>query len=91
MWPFRKGKKVDEAERAIGRFIHFRDVGETFNYRGIEMIVEGHVILDSFGCTHPCLCAAYKNAKGELCRTSFYPGDLPALKAENRGSHSERR
>ena len=31
-----------------------------------------------------CLRAAYKNEKGELCRTSFHPGDLPALKAENK-------
>lgn len=61
----------------------FRDIGETFNYRDIEMIVEGHFVVYPYVGGVAQITAAYKNHEGELKRVEFGVPALPALIAEN--------
>lgn len=84
MWPFKKNEpKPDLAMEAIEDLKSFRDVGETFNYRGIEMIVESYGEFLPYIGFVPSLFAAYKNDHGELKHAKFLPRELPALRAEN--------
>jgi len=85
MWSFKVKEITEEPDPlvvAVEALREFRDVGETFNYRGIDMIVESHVEM-SFGEVRPILTAAYKNDYGELKHAAFLRRELPALMAEN--------
>ena len=83
MWPFAKKKpERDWTQEAIDKLRSFRDVGEKFNYMGIEMIVESHYFSD-IDCVYPRISAAYKNNNGELNHAEFQLHYLPALRAEN--------
>jgi len=84
MWPFKKKEpKQDLTAEAIEELRSFRDVGETFKYRGIEMIVESHIEFWPYSGYMPVLCAAYQNNHGELKHAKFMRRELPALRAEN--------
>lgn len=85
MWPFTKKDaepKRDLTQEAIDDLKSFRDIGEKFNYMGIEMIVESHYYFSPYG-GHPRILAAYKNEHGELKHAEFLRRELPALRAEN--------
>lgn len=84
MWPFKKQKpKEDGRKAAVDALKEFRDIGEKFNYMGIEMIVESHVDLVPYVGFVPTLTAAYRNNDGELKHACFRRSKLPALMAEN--------
>ena len=83
MWPFaKKEPERDYTQETIEKLRSFRDVGEKFNYMGIEMIVERHCDFTQYG-SFPKITAAYKNNNGELNHAEFWVRDLPALRAEN--------
>lgn len=94
MWLLNRSKKekkeVDNntlQREAIEQLKSFRDVGEKFNYCGVELIVE-ELFFWNIGVTGSYLIArmtaAYKNKLGEIKYLYFYPKHLPALIAENR-------
>ena len=90
MWPFKKKHKEPEpdyTQEAIDRLKAFKDIGEKFNYLGVEMIVTHHHEI-SLGLNYgidliATLKADYRNNLGEIKSVSFSPGELPALIAEN--------
>lgn len=62
----------------------FRDIGEKFNYLGIEMIVTGHVRMTVAGQgTFPILSANYVSNDGIVQNIEFTIDRLPVLIAEN--------
>jgi len=87
MWPFIKKDtepKRDLTQEAIDDLKSFRDIGEKFNYMGIEMIVESHYYFSPYSCDLlPRISAAYRNEHGELKHAFFLRRELPALRAEN--------
>ena len=85
MWTFTKKQPAEDGERqaAFDDLKSFRDIGEKFNYMGIEMIVESHVKPLSYVGFVPQLTAAYRNKEGELKHACFMRSELPALRAEN--------
>lgn len=91
MWPLKKKDtrkllqtKSDLTQETIDDLKSFRDIGEKFNYMGIEMIVESHYSTMINPCvTFPRILAAYKDYHGVLRHVEFKHRALPALKAEN--------
>jgi len=81
MWPFKDKETTVVAVEALREF---RDVGETFNYRGIDMIVESHIYMEPFGDFRAIITTAYKNNHGELKHAQFAHKELAALIAENK-------
>jgi hypothetical protein len=82
MWPFKQKPEPDITQETIDELKAFREVGEKFNYMGIEMIVESHCQYTIDGA-FPRIYAAYKNSMGELKHAQFVRAELPALQAEN--------
>ena len=85
LWPFkRKEAGPDARTEAFEALRNFRDVGEKFNYLGVEMIVESHwKNYPAAAGFVPMLCAAYRNDHGEINHAYFLCRELPALRAEN--------
>lgn len=91
MWPFTRKKKENPknlTQEAIEDLKSFRDIGQTFYYRGIEMIVEELWDIDLNSGYIPRIAAAYKNKHGEIKYLYFYPRHLKALIAENKFNQS---
>lgn len=92
MWPFTSNKqtkkepKRNTTREAIETLRSFRDIGQTFYYRGIEMIVEELWDIDFNIGYIPRIAAAYKNNLGEIKYLYFYCRHLPALIAENKSN-----
>ncbi len=83
MWPFKKKEPCRNfTQEAIDDLKSFRDIGEKFNYMGIEMIVESHYYFSPYGC-FAGISAAYKNEHGELKHAEFIRRELTALRNEN--------
>ena len=84
MWPLKKNQepKKNYTQEAIDELRSFRDIGEKFNYMGIEMIVESHLSLVGH-YIFARISAAYKNKNGDLKHAEFLRRELPALRAEN--------
>lgn len=99
---FKKDEAVKEPDAEekeavkIDDFKEFCDVGQTFNYLGVELIVEKHWARDwkiehRGGMAFPDLIpykrarmrAAYRNDHGELKWVYFDHSDLSVLRAEN--------
>lgn len=95
MW-FEKKKTEEEPkkeksweETAMEEIKSFRDIGEKFNYLGVEMMVTGHFdvhfplnVYDSLRIK-PCLKVDYVTKNGEIKGGTFYVKDLPMLRKEN--------
>lgn len=75
-------KKENVINVGIKKLKEFRDIGEKFNYLGVELIVEDHTINSGFGFI-PAICACYRDNSGDLRHVTFFVKDLVCLKAEN--------
>ena len=89
MWPFKnkqaeKDKESKKKIEEIKELREFRDVGEKFNYIGIEMMVVSHCLyfLGSKS-KHPLLTCVYKNNNGEIRSMEFNYHELNSLRSEN--------
>lgn len=93
MWPFNKKNtdtdtdtepKSNLTQEAIDDLKSFRDIGEKFNYMGIEMIVKSHYYLipHPFAII-PRILAVYADKHGVLRHTTFIRRELTELRAEN--------
>lgn len=96
MWPFQKKvleeMKPSKSQARIDELRAFRDIGEKFNYMGVEIIVTGHyeAVPCGFGIIfEACLKGDYKTDQGEIKNISFDHSELEALKAENWVSTSQ--
>lgn len=72
----------DKLLTQINKLKSFRDIGETFNYLGVTMLVIGHnnFSVGEHGAYEvACLMCHYKNDAGDIRNIEFQPFDLSLL------------
>lgn len=79
---------IERYEKEIAEIKKFRDIGEKFNYLGLDMIVLSHSYREidmEYGSWYstPKLRAKYVNAAKEIVIAKFDYEELPALVNEN--------
>jgi len=81
-----KSASSNDYQIGVDKFKSFRDIGQKFNYLGIEMIVVSHskwLPTISTAERIPCLVAEYVGLKKEIVSVYFHLAVLPVLLAEN--------
>jgi len=78
----KKPPEIDHKKQAIDDFKSFRDIGETFEYCGVKLMVVSHseLLPSYYGFDLiPRLTCDYKNTLGEIKVIKFSPFELQTL------------
>jgi hypothetical protein len=86
MWPFKKTKSneiEEEKEKKLEEIRNFRDLHQSFNYRGITMVVKGLWDLTDGNVWYPCIVAEYLDVNKHFKIKKFFYWELDHIKSYN--------
>jgi hypothetical protein len=83
MFGFYREPEPAKAEPGMSALKDFRDRGQSFVYLDRQMLVREISFFSVYDDRHAYMSAEYVDDQGRIQSHTFYPSDLPMLKAQN--------